>query len=515
MRCAVFRPMLIEKLPGSERDPSAERGSMFPLTIRVRLILSYIVIFLAPALIMLVLLMSAALGLYTYAKSGNHLMAESSFQFNAMAQGVHAAVFHYIRHAGNEADFAWAVELIDPVQNYVVVDRDGVPFYVYGNDTLAPSVRMLHDRGIVDKVDRKKDRSVFNMQENGAYFFLEKQEIRGHGYHLFLVSHEMPTGSDAAIEEAVRGTLRVLGGICIICLIGAAWFLSKFIITRITTPLGELVRGAEKIKDGELNYRIAYDRHDEFTPAIQSFNLMTAKLEEALWEREKQDENRKELIASISHDIRTPLTVIKAYVEGLLDHVADTPEKQRQYLACISGKTHVLEDMIDQLFLLSKMDLGDKAIPLETVDLTREAARAVEEGKASWEKDGGRLSLQWDGPLFVKGNSLLISRILSNLIENSIKYKTAPEVHITIACRKKYGRVYMTVTDDGPGVPEESLPRLTEAFYRTDKARSRIENGSGLGLAIVERAVRMMGGTVQVKNAVPQGLEFQIILPLA
>ncbi|MDY6084604.1 MAG: HAMP domain-containing sensor histidine kinase [Dialister sp.] len=488
---------------------------MLHLTVRTRLIISYIAIFLAPTLITLVLLVSAALGLYTYARNGNHLMAESSFQFNAIAQGVHTAVFHYIRHSGIEADFAWAVELIDPVQNYVVVDQDGKPFYVYGNDKLAPAVRFLREKGIVDKVDRKKARSIFNMQENGAYYFLEKQEIQGHAYHLFLVSHEMPPGSDSAIEEAVRGTLKVLAGIFLFCLIGAAWFLSKFIITRITKPLVALERGAKKIKNGELDYRISYDRHDEFTPAIQSFNLMTAKLEESLLERERQDENRKELIASISHDIRTPLTVIKAYVEGLLDRVADTPEKQRQYLELISGKTNVLEDMIEQLFLLSKMDLGDRAVHMETVDLAKEVVRAVEEGRESWARDGGRLSLQLDGALPIKGNPLLISRILANLIGNSIKYKTAPETHITIACWEAYDHVHMTVTDDGPGVPEEALSRLTEAFYRTDKARSRTENGSGLGLAIVDRAVHMMGGSVQVKNAEPHGLEIQIVLPMA
>lgn len=492
-----------------------KRCPMFHPSVRTRLIASYIAVFLAPTLITLVLLVSGALGLYTYARNGNHLMAESSFQFNAMSQGMHAAVFHYIRRSDTDPRFSWAAELIDPVQNYIVVDKDGIPFYKYGNDNLEPAVRFLHEKGIVEKVDRKRNRSTFNMAENGEFYFLEKQDINGHAYHLYLVSREMPPGSDSAIEEAVRGTLRVLGGIFIFCLIVTIWLLSRFIITRISMPLSELEKGAKHIRDGELDYRISYDAHDEFTPTIQSFNLMAAKLKDSLMEREKQDENRKELIASISHDIRTPLTVIKAYVEGLADHVADTPEKQQRYLELIRKKTDVLEDMIEQLFLLSKMDLGDKAVHMETIDLAKETAKVIEEGRESWEKDGGHVELHLDSALPIKGNTLLISRILSNLIGNSIKYKTEPEVHITVTGREEYGHVYLTVADDGPGVPEEALPRLTEAFYRTDKARSRTENGSGLGLAIVERAAEMMGGSVQAGNVRPHGLKFQIVLPLA
>lgn len=137
----------------------------------------------------------------------------------------------------------------------------------------------------------------------------------------------------------------------------------------IIPPLVELQHASERIQEGDLGVRIGHDRQDEFRPVVDAFNLMAVNLQDSLRERERQEENRKELIASISHDIRTPLTAIKAYVEGLKDNVASTPEKRKQYLEVIDHKTEDLNRMVEQLFLLSKIDLGERAIPMKLLNL--------------------------------------------------------------------------------------------------------------------------------------------------
>lgn len=136
-------------------------------------------------------------------------------------------------------------------------------------------------------------------------------------------------------------------------------FLTKFVWRRIEEPLDILVSGVHELRDGNLDYRISYDRQDEFLPICRDFNAMAGRLKEMVQQIQRQEHSRKELIAGISHDIRSPLTSIQAYVEGLLDGVAGTPKAQRRYLETIKSKAEDLAHIVSQLFLFSKMELGE------------------------------------------------------------------------------------------------------------------------------------------------------------
>lgn len=268
------------------------------------------------------------------------------------------------------------------------------------------------------------------------------------------------------------------------------------------------------MRQGNLSVHLDYDRNDEFTPAIDTFNVMAWRLKQSLEEKEQDEERRKELIASISHDIRTPLTSIKAYVEGLLDHVASTPAMQERYLQVIRRKADVLERLVEQLLLLTKMDIGEKALPTESLDLSRLVDQFVEENRLNWGKNGADFTIDAEEPVKVEGNLLLLERVVENLVSNSIRYKTKERVHIHIRVSRAGGKALLTLADDGPGVPKEALGRLEEAFFRTDKARSRTDKGSGLGLFIVARAVHLMKGNLTFSNQAPHGLKVDITLPL-
>ena len=284
-------------------------------------------------------------------------------------------------------------------------------------------------------------------------------------------------------------------------------------VRRILVPLQELERGAHEVQQGNLSVRLSHEGKDEFTPALSAFNLMTEKLSASLREREEDEARRKELIASISHDIRTPLTAIRAYIEGLLDHVADTPEKEEHYLRVIEKKSEVLGRLIDQLQLLTKMDLGEKALTLVPLDLSRLVTNFIDENRILWEKQGADFRIESKGVYRMVGNTLLVERILENLITNSIRYKKEETVRIAVTVEAVAHEIHLSIADDGSGVPEEALARLTEAFYRTDLARSHTDKGSGLGLAIVKRAVTLMHGTLSVANRRPHGLLVQISFP--
>ncbi len=487
------------------------------MTIKKSLILSHIVMCILPFLMTLVVLVTTLFGLYLYACSGNHIMAESDFQFHVESNVIQTSVFHSLRHKRNlygYNGYQWVRDIMDPLQTYVMVYRDGQPFYQYGNGLFQNEVEQFRKGQAQKGMDLSNLNQTFSYTHMGHYEYLKRETVGSHVYHLYVIARHPIERSDAAMERAFRNTNRFVGLSLLAFILLVSICLTRLIIRRILTPLQALKKGSEEIQKGNLDIQIPYTRNDEFIPAIRAFNLMTGKLGESLRQREADEEKRKELIASISHDIRTPLTSIKAYVEGLLDHVATTPERQERYLRVIQKKTGVLERLIEQLFLLSKMELGEKVLPLEVLDLGEMVRGYMGENQLDWEKKGGHVELIAPCPVFVAGNKLLLERVLGNLISNSIKYKTADIVQIQITVAAKENQAVLTVEDDGPGVVPEALTRLTDIFYRTDKARGCTDNGSGLGLAIVNRAVRLMQGTIAFANRTPHGLAAVITLPL-
>lgn len=488
------------------------------MNIRKSLILSHIVVCILPLLMTLFVLVSAFAGLLLYSASGNHVMAESSFQFNVISNVIsnviRTALFHGIRHKEGVERYSWVMEITDPIQTYVTVEKNGSPIYSYGNEKYQTDIEALRKNGITEGVDSREGSSTYSMTDGDRYYYLDKEVIRGDTYHLYTIARHPKARSDAAIEKAVRGGSRFILLSLVVFIVLTSYFLARFIVGRILSPLGELERGADEIRKGNLSVYLRHTRHDEFTPAIEAFNMMAWRLKRSLEEREEEEEKRKELITSISHDIRTPLTSIKAYVEGLEDHVASTPAMQERYLKVIHRKADVLDRMIEQLFLLTKMDIGEKALPLESLDLGKTVEQFIEENRLNWNKNGADFTITADKDIRVRGSPLLLERILENLVSNSIKYKTENQVHMDISVEAEGEKAKLRISDDGPGVPEKALGRLKEAFFRTDKARSRTENGSGLGLAIVERAARLMGGTVDFQNRKPHGLTVVFTLPL-
>ena len=290
--------------------------------------------------------------------------------------------------------------------------------------------------------------------------------------------------------------------------------MSRYVLRHILLPLNELRNGAIKIRDGDLDLHLSHESDDEIKPVMEAFNVMAQRLQESVLERKRQEDSRKELVASISHDLRTPITTIKAYVEGLIDNVANSPAKRDRYFKVIKKNVEELNNMIEELFMFSKISLGEKAIPLEPINLKNMLEFFVSENDYSWKKAGATVTLNAVENIVVMGSYLLLERTLSNIISNSIKYKPEYEIDCYIKLIGQNKIAILSIADNGSGVPEESLERLMEPFYRTDKARSRTEDGTGLGLSIALRAVELMKGAMRIENVQPHGLVVIIELPI-
>lgn len=286
-------------------------------------------------------------------------------------------------------------------------------------------------------------------------------------------------------------------------------FLTKFVLKRIEEPLDILADGVHEIRDGNLDYRIAYDRQDEFQPVCEDFNEMARKLKELVRQIQQQEQSRKELIAGISHDIRSPLTSIRAYVEGLLDGIAKTPESQKMYLETIRTKAGDLEHMVSQLFLFSKMELGEYPENPCELRLDDTISHVVSGLLEEYRQKGLDIHMELE-PAALYVDPVQIQRITANILENSLKYKDKEQGNIWINLRKTAQGCRLSFADDGPGVPQEALPHLFEVFYRSDPARQNPNKGSGLGLAIVANAVERTGGRIEALKGTAGGLEIRI-----
>ncbi|HJZ76848.1 MAG TPA: ATP-binding protein [Vicinamibacterales bacterium] len=231
-------------------------------------------------------------------------------------------------------------------------------------------------------------------------------------------------------------------------------------------------------------------------------------------ELRRADQIRRDFVANVSHELRTPLTAIRGYVEALSDGDA-TPEDNRRFLEVIARHTRRMERLVGDLLRLARLDAGQETLELTACDTLTLASGVVADLSAAAEERGQHVELAVaPGGEKVRADPAKLHDALRNLVSNAIAY--APEHStIRIGATPVDGRVALTVSDEGPGIPDEDLARVFERFYRVDKSRTRDPGGTGLGLAIVKHLVELHGGQVGVENRREGGARFTITLPAA
>jgi two-component system phosphate regulon sensor histidine kinase PhoR len=224
------------------------------------------------------------------------------------------------------------------------------------------------------------------------------------------------------------------------------------------------------------------------------------------------ERTREEFVANVSHELRTPLSLIKGYVETLLDGARDNPEVAGRFLKIIERNTQRLDLLIQDLLTISALEAGRLKLSLQPVALRPLIEKIFTDLKPP--ADNKKITLVNQLPeLTATADANRLEQVLANLVDNAIKYGRA-QGHVTVGGKKRDdGRIEIFVQDDGPGIPAEALDRIFERFYRVDKARSREQGGTGLGLSIVKHIVQAHGGEVWVKSEPGKGATFFFTLP--
>ena len=318
--------------------------------------------------------------------------------------------------------------------------------------------------------------------------------------------------------SALANTLLVVGALLLLlAAVGGFW-----LANRTMRPIQKIATTAEQIGVSDLSRRLALKRRDELGALADAFDHMLDRLERAFI-------RQRQFTADASHELRTPLAIIELEADRVLDH-PETTERQRAALTIIQQERQRMARLVDDLLFLARGDAGYADVRHEIVHLDELILEVVERFAALAEQRNAHIEVDALPDLAVHGDRLYLGRMLGAIIENALKYGDAGEdagacVRIALAQRECDGVpwAYLTVSDNGPGIAEEHLPRIFERFYRPDSARTRspytltaagAHGGSGLGLAIARGIAQAHGGDIALQSTVGQGIVCAIALPL-
>ncbi len=299
-----------------------------------------------------------------------------------------------------------------------------------------------------------------------------------------------------------------------IILVFTALSVGLWIYRSIAVPLVKLKKATKNIKEGNLDFVLEVEGNDEFSQLCQDFEEMRKRLKESTEEKILMDKENKELISNISHDLKTPITAVKGYVEGIMDGVADTPEKMDRYVRTIYNKTNEMDHLINELTFYSKIDTNRIPYTFSKLNVEDYFSDCAEELGLEMETRGIELvyANYVEKGVQVIADGEQIRRVIHNIVSNAIKYMEKPRGIIQLMVKDVGDFIQVEIEDNGKGIAAKDLPYIFDRFYRTDVSRNSSKGGSGIGLSIVKKIMEDHGGKVWATSRLGIGTIMYFVL---
>lgn len=299
-----------------------------------------------------------------------------------------------------------------------------------------------------------------------------------------------------------------------VILISVALVVGLWVYRSIAVPLVKLKKATQNIKEGNLDFVLDVEGKDEFSELCQDFEEMRRRLKESTEEKSLIEKENRELISNISHDLKTPITAVKGYVEGIMDGVADTPEKMDRYVRTIYNKTNEMDHLINELTFYSKIDTNRIPYTFSKLNVEDYFEDCSEEVGLELETRGIELvyANYVEKDVMVIADGEQIRRVIHNIISNAIKYMDKPKGIIQIRIKDVGDFIQIEIEDNGKGIGPKDLPYIFDRFYRTDASRNSSKGGSGIGLSIVKKILEDHGGKVWATSRLGIGTIMYFVL---
>ena len=308
----------------------------------------------------------------------------------------------------------------------------------------------------------------------------------------------------------------VLGGIISIIsiLLLTALMMMVWIYRSMITPLRKLESAAENIKEGNLDFSVDVTGEDEFGELGTTFEKMRQRLKDNAEEKLSNEKENRVLISNIAHDLKTPITAVKGYAEGIIDGVANTPEKVDKYIRTIYNKANEMDTLINELTLYSKIDTNRIPYNFARINVSEYFKDCIEEIGLDLEAKGIGLSYY----NYATADTMIIAdpeqlrRVINNIIGNSVKYMNKTEKFINIRIKDVGDFIQVEMEDNGRGIAQRDLPYIFDRFYRTDASRNSATGGSGIGLSIVKKIIEDHGGKIWATSKENSGTTMYFVI---
>ncbi|MCR5320430.1 MAG: HAMP domain-containing histidine kinase [Lachnospiraceae bacterium] len=303
----------------------------------------------------------------------------------------------------------------------------------------------------------------------------------------------------------------------LVILFWTAVFISTWNYRSVYHPINELNRAMQNIAEGNLDYQLPMlkiEKDDEISELISNYEEMRLRLKESAEEKIDHEYRSKELITNITHDLKTPMTAIKGYVEGLMDGVADTPEKMDKYVKTIYNKTNDMDKLINELTIYSGIDNNRVPYNFQKVDIGKYMEDCVEEFHIELDNTG--ITLTYENELapgtVILADTEQLKRVVTNIVDNSQKYIERENGKIEIRLIDEKDSVRIEIEDNGKGISSGELMKIFDRFYRTDASRNSGMGGSGIGLSIVKKIIEDHGGYIWATSVEGEGTCIHFVL---
>ena len=323
---------------------------------------------------------------------------------------------------------------------------------------------------------------------------------------------------DISLAQSSSSQVRLMANDMIltatIILVFTALSVGLWIYRSIAVPLVKLRKATRNIKEGNLDFVLEVEGNDEFSQLCQDFEEMRKRLKESTEEKILMDKENKELISNISHDLKTPFTAVKGYVEGIMDGVADTPEKMDRYVRTIYNKTNEMDHLINELTFYSKIDTNRIPYTFSKLNVEDYFSDCAEELGLEMETRGIELvyANYVEKSVQVIADGEQIRRVIHNIVSNAIKYMEKPKGIIQLRVKDVGDFIQVEIEDNGKGIAAKDLPYIFDRFYRTDVSRNSSKGGSGIGLSIVKKIMEDHGGKVWATSRLGIGTIMYFVL---
>ncbi|WP_099469593.1 sensor histidine kinase [Konateibacter massiliensis] len=461
------------------------------MKLKTRLCVSFLILLVAPVVITLAIMIVVG-----YAKIQN---IERTYQSESRGLEI---IFNPVRYFSSMTD-----EIYDELAQVV---------------ELTPE--KLADKGYLEEINKKlSEKSSFLLIEDyesqnmDKYYTiddgLEKAKFLNTRMLTFMrgLSFQYPSGEEGTIyiitslnENIInlRKMFVLLTNILLAVLMISIVCIAANLYRSIIRPIIQIKDASEYIKEGNLDFEIKVKSVKEIENFANDYNELRSRLKEQAEEKVKYDSESRELISNISHDLKTPITAVKGYVEGIIDGVADTPEKMDRYIKTIYNKANEMDRLINELTFYSKIDTNRIPYTFTKINVEHYFNDCIEEIVLDLESKNIELNFANYTPAdtLIIADAEQMRRVINNIVGNSIKYLDKPKGFINIRIRDDGEFIEVEIEDNGKGIGESDLPFIFDRFYRTDASRNSAKGGSGIGLSIVKKIIEDHGGEIWVTS---------------